>query len=258
MIRRLFPIAVLIAMLPLPAMADEAIHPTRFFDRLNGTPGYIRVPGVEEATTLAPGTLLIDTAINPAFGFSYGLLPNLEVGANVNGSTQFKVVSGKYQGMESSNAGLGFLGKYHVLSRGGYQVALLGEVGYGYNQVARQLGFQYGNTWMGYIGLPLSYYQEGYSLHAMPIAELGSSGGLSAPPGISLGARLRLNPFLWLLVGDYLGLGGFTQTFSSGLRYEPASWGAFDIKLVDYMYNTGSPGLRIGSFGVTAYFGGSK
>lgn len=265
MLRRIFSSALLIALFSLPAIAqppaDSAIHPTRFFDRLNGTPGYIRLPGVEESTTLAPGTFVLDTALTPGFGFNYGLLPNLEVGADVVGSTQFNVDSGIYKGQELTTIGVGIQGKYHMLTNGPWKMAVLGELGYGYIQYAvQELGVEYGNNWLGYLGLPISYYcEDQYSLHAMPIVEVGKSGGLNNPPGVCLGAKIRIRPSLWALIGDYMGLGStFSQILSAGLRYEPGNWGSFDIKLVDYNSNTSSPAWRIGSFGVTGYFGGSR
>ncbi|MNK74519.1 hypothetical protein D3C87_940370 [compost metagenome] len=227
----------------------EAVRPTRYFGPSHGENGRLQTPGFEEANVLPPGSLMGMLGTDPArelnAGVFWGVLPNLELG------TQFRGMA-NYGTLQQAPARTSVQGKYRLLGGGALSISVLGQATH----------WNWGNPessyWEGAIGLPISYAPfDFFAVDLIPITPLGFR-GVTFAHGLGIGARLRLLPSLWLQGGDHFGIGtGPTHVFSAGVRFEP--WPgvlAVDANLLNYMHNTGSPGLQTGTFGITSYFGG--
>lgn len=264
---RRFPLtalALLALLAPMPALAhagepltvfrdgitrSEMVRPTRYFGPSHGSNGRLQTPGFEEANILPAGSLMGQLGTDPAselnVGVFWGVLPNLEVGAQYRGMANYGADS-----QAPTRASLH--GKYRLLEQGALSVAVLGQATH------QNWGHPEASFWEGAIGLPITYAPfEFFALDLTPITPIGFK-GVTFAHGISMGTRLRLLPSLWIHAGDHFGIGtGPTHVMSAGVRFEP--WPgllAVDANLVNYMHNTGSPGLQMGTLGITSYFGG--
>ena len=262
-----FPLATL-ALLPLlapmPAFAHagesltvfregvvraETVRPTRYFGPSHGSNGRLQTPGFEEANVLPPGSLLGVLGADPAselnLGVFWGVLPNLEVG------TQFRGLA-RTGGYSQAPIRTSLHGKYRLFAHGPLSIGLMGQATH------QNWGSPEASFWEGAIGLPITYAPfDFFALDLIPITPLGFN-GVSFAHGVGLGTRIRLLPSLWIHAGDHFGIGtGPTHVMSAGVRFEP--WPgllAVDANLVNYMHNIGSPGLQMGTMGITSYFGG--
>lgn len=225
---------------------NEAVRPTRYFGPSHGDNGRLPTPGFEEANVLPPGSLMGMVGTDPASelnaGFYWGALPNLEVG------TQFRAMAN--YGAQGSPTRATLQGKYRLLSLDALSISLLGQATH----------WNFGNPdsmyWEGALGLPITYAPfDFFAVDLIPITPIGFK-GVTFAHGVGLAGRLRVLPFLWLQAGDHFGIGGGpTHVFSAGLRIGPWSGFAVDANLLNYLHNTGTPGLQTGTLGITGYFG---
>lgn len=243
--RCLLSIAML-ASLGSPALSQEAaVRPTRYLHPISLGGVRAAYPSVEHARTLEPREFVLDVGAFPSVGGFLGVAANLEIGFEVGGSS---IDTGA---PTMSDAAL--TGKYRLLANDSFSLAILASARY-----AGGLLNVGGPGWTTnyWIGLPVTFGSvEGLSFDVMPIAEVGPSGSLSAPPGVTFGLKIPLAPSLYALIGDYAGA-GLTQTVTAGLRYELGPRATLDLNLIDYKFNTGSTGLQIGTLGIVGYFGG--